>query len=117
MATNICPCGTTIETRTHIVEECEICKEERDALEEEMRKSGVCDMEEFGRLESSEKTIVILEDRWWPQTAKQDGDRISKHFQHVIYGKSVMSAQMLEASLSGVGRGLRLEIDAWSMVK
>ena len=35
-------------------------------------------MEEFGRLESSENTIAILGDRWWPQTAKQDGDRISK---------------------------------------
>ena len=29
---------------------------------EEMRKLGVCDMEEFGRLESSEKAIAILED-------------------------------------------------------
>ena len=34
--------------------------EERDALEEEMRTVDVCDMEEFGRLESSEKTIAIL---------------------------------------------------------
>ena len=31
-----------------------------------------------GRLESSEKTIAILRGRWWPQTAKQDGDRTSK---------------------------------------
>ena len=37
-------------------------------------------MEEFGRLESSEKTIAILGHRWWPQTAKQDGDRISQQF-------------------------------------
>ena len=37
-------------------------------------------MEEFGILESSEKMIAILGDRWWPQTAKQDGDRISKQF-------------------------------------
>ena len=29
-----------------------------------MRKLDVCGMEEFGRLESSEKTIVILGDRW-----------------------------------------------------
>ena len=35
VAINICPCGTTTES-THVVEECEICKEERDALEEEM---------------------------------------------------------------------------------
>ena len=43
-----------------------------------MRKLDVCDMEEFGRRESSEKTIAILGDRWWPQTANQDGDWISK---------------------------------------
>ena len=77
MATNMCPCGTTIESRTHIIGKCEIYKEERDVLKE-MRKFDVCDMEEFGRLESSEKTIAILGDRWWPQTANQDGDRISK---------------------------------------
>ena len=34
VATNMCPCGTTIESRTHIVGECEIYEEERDALEE-----------------------------------------------------------------------------------
>ena len=31
-------------------------------------------------VESSEKTIAILGDRWWPQTAKKDGDRINKQF-------------------------------------
>ena len=61
---NRCPCGTPVESRTRIVGECEIFKEERDALEEEMRIVDVCDMEEFGRLESSEKTIAILGDRW-----------------------------------------------------
>ena len=76
VATNMCPCGTRIESRTHIVGECVIFKEERDALEE-TRKIDVCDMEEFCRLESSEKTIAILGDRWWPQTAKQDGYRVS----------------------------------------
>ena len=50
-----------------------------------------------------------------PQTAKQDGDRISKQ-NYVIYG-SVMSAQLLEVSLLGVGTVLRLERDAWSLVK
>ena len=34
----------------------------------------------FGRLESGEKTNAILGDGWWPQTAKQDGDRIGKQF-------------------------------------
>ena len=45
-----------------------------------MRKLDVCDMEEFGRLESSEKMIAILGDRWWPQTPNQDVDRISGQF-------------------------------------
>ena len=57
---HMCPCGTTIESRTRIVRECEIYKEERDALEE-MRKLDECYMEEFGTLASSEKTIAILE--------------------------------------------------------
>ena len=34
----------------------------------------------FRRLESSEKTIAILGDRWLRQTVKHDGDGISKHF-------------------------------------
>ena len=63
MATHMCPCGTTIESRTHTVGECEIYKEERDSLEEEMRKLDARDMEEFGRLKSSETTIAILGDR------------------------------------------------------
>ena len=47
-----------------------------------MSKVDVCDMEEFGRLDSSEETIAILliGDRWWLQTAKQDEDRIRKQF-------------------------------------
>ena len=81
-----------------------------------MRKIDECDMEEFSRLEISDKTIDILGDRWWPQTAEQDGHRISEQF-YVIYGEKVMSAQTLEVSLLGVGTVLRLERDAWSMVK
>ena len=77
VATNMCPCGTTIEGRTHTVGECEIYKEERDALEGEMRKLNVCDMEEICRPGSSEKMIAILGDRLWPQMAKLGGDRIS----------------------------------------
>ena len=45
---------------------------------EEMRRLDECDMDEFGRLESSEKTIAILGDRWWPQKAKREEDKISK---------------------------------------
>ena len=44
-------------------------------------------MEEFGRLEGSEKAIAMLEGRGWPQTAKQDGDRISKRFLCNIWKK------------------------------
>ena len=71
VGTNMCQCGTAIESRTPIVGECAKYKEERDALQE-MRKLDACDMEEYGRLESSEKTIAILGDKWWPQTAKQE---------------------------------------------
>ena len=48
-------------------------KEEPDVLEE-MRKMDECDMEKFGALDGSEKTIAILGDRWWPQTAKHEED-------------------------------------------
>ena len=54
---------------------------------EEMRKLGEFDTEEFGRLESSEKTIAILGDKWRPQTAKQVGDRISKQILCNIWEK------------------------------
>ena len=85
-------------------------------MSEEMGKIDECDMEKFGTLDSSEKMIVILGDRWWPQKAKQKGDEISKKFL-LTYGKNVMSAQMLEVSLLGVGVVLRLERDARSMIK
>ena len=58
------------------MEKCEIFKEERDVLEE-MRKIDECGVEKFGTLDISAKTIAILRDRWWPQTAKQVGDKIS----------------------------------------
>ena len=104
----MCPCGKTVERRTHIVGECEIYKEERDVLEE-MRKMDECGMEKFGTLvDSSEKTIAILGDRWWPQTAKQQGDKTSKTFLCNME-KYVMSVQMLDVSLLGVGTVLRLE--------
>ena len=38
-------------------------------------------------MESSEKKIAILGDRWWPPTVKQDADRISKHFLCNIWKK------------------------------
>ena len=68
------------ESRTHIVGEYEIYTEEQGVLEGEMRKMDACDMEKFGTLDSSAKAIAILGDRWWQQTAKQEGDKISKRF-------------------------------------
>ena len=56
-------------------------------LEEEMRKTDERDMEEFDTLDSSEKMIAILGDRWWPQATKQEGDKISQKF-YVIYGNT-----------------------------
>ncbi|CAM9866247.1 unnamed protein product, partial [Sphacelaria rigidula] len=35
----------------------------------------------------------------------------------VVYGRNVMSVELLEVSLLGVGTVLRLERDAWSTVK
>ena len=68
MHTYMCPCGKTIESKTHIVGEGEIYKEERDALEEEMREIYEHDTEEFGTLDNSEKMIatLLIADRWWP---------------------------------------------------
>ena len=59
----MCPCGKAIESRTHIVGECEMHKEERHVLEDEIREIHECDMEGFGALKSREKTIAILGDR------------------------------------------------------
>ena len=59
----MCPCGKAVESRARTLGECEICKEERDVLEEK-RKIDECDMEMFDALDSSEKTIAILTDRW-----------------------------------------------------
>ena len=51
-----------------------------------------------------------------PPQVNSKGTREAKSF-YVTYGKNVMSARMLELSLLGVGTVLRLERDAWSMVK
>ena len=43
-----------------------------------MRKLDVCDLEKFGAVDSSEKTIAILGDRCWPQRTKLEGGEKSK---------------------------------------
>ena len=45
-----------------------------------MREKDDSGMEEFGTLNNSEKTIAILGERWWPQTAKQKGVKIILFF-------------------------------------
>ena len=52
-----------------------------------VRKIDECGMEKFGTLNSSEKTIAILGDRWWPQTAKQEGNKVSNTFLCNIWNK------------------------------
>ena len=49
-------------------------------LEEGMREIEECAMEKFGTLDRSDKTIAILGNKWWPQAAKQEGDKISEKF-------------------------------------
>ena len=68
--------------------ECEIYKDERDVLEEDMRKRDECDMENFGTFDNSEKTIAILGDRWWTQKTKQEGTKMSKNFLCNIWKKT-----------------------------
>ena len=60
----MCHYGKAVESRAHMVGECELYKEERDVLEE-MRKINECDMEKFGILDinSGLKLIPIRGDR------------------------------------------------------
>ena len=46
-------------------------------------------MEKFGTLLTyiSEKTIAILGDRWWPQTVKQEGDKMDRKIHVYLYFK------------------------------
>ena len=77
----MCPCGKAIESETHILEECEKCKEERDVFEEEIKKVDECDMEEFGTLDSSEKAIAILGDiDGGHRRRNRKGIRLAKQF-------------------------------------
>ena len=55
----------------------ELYKEERNALEEDMKKIGECGLERWGTINTSEKTIAIPGDGWWPLTAEQEGGKIS----------------------------------------
>ena len=45
------------------------------------------DIQTTSTLDDGEKTIPTPGDRWWPPKAKQDEDKVSKHF-YVIHGKT-----------------------------
>ena len=51
------------------------------------RKIGEHAMEKFGTLDS-EKTMAIPGDRWWPQTAKQEGEKTSETLRCNIWEKT-----------------------------
>lgn len=65
-------------------------------------------MELFDTLNSSEETIAMLGDRWWPQAGIQGGDKICKRFEAPKCWRSrngasfrkrcVVSAQMTRAN-------------------
>ena len=65
----------------------------------DLNKSG---MESFDALDDWEKTIAILGDRWWPQTAKQDGDEIcrrllcSREFRKTAFSPQSQSERIME---------------------
>lgn len=70
---------------------------------------------------SSEKTFAVLVDawyRWWPKRAAQQGDGSRKHFffTNAMYGRNVVSSQVLEVPALGVGTALRLNRGAWVIV-
>ena len=78
---------------------------------QDMIKIDECDMEKFDTLlDSSEKTMAIPGDRWWPKTATQEKQKKNPV---QCMGENVTSAQMLEASLLEVGTLFHLERDAW----
>ena len=57
-------------------------------LEGEKRDLNKSGMESFNAFDSRKKTIATLADRWWPQTAKQDGDKICRRFLCSVWKKS-----------------------------
>ncbi|CAM9811870.1 unnamed protein product [Sphacelaria rigidula] len=52
-----------------------------------MRHVNEGGMKSFDALDSSEKTMAKVGAKWWPQTAKQDGDQISKRFLCSVWTK------------------------------
>ena len=78
-------------------------------LEEEMTKRDGCATERLGTLDSHEKTIAVLGDGYGGHR-RPESKGISK--KALSKKRNVLSAQMLEVSLSGVRTVLRLERNA-----
>ena len=73
-------------------------------------------MEKCGTLDISEEAIAILADRWWPQTAKENGDNMCKTFECNIW-KKVNERPRIGGVFFGVGTVLRHERDVLSTIK
>ena len=56
-------------------------------LEGEMRDLDKSALNSFDALDSRGKTIAILGDRWWYETAKQDRDKICRRFLCSVWKK------------------------------
>ena len=69
--------------------------------------------EKFGKLDSKGKPIAMLGDGRWPQAAKPEGGKTSRTARR----NNVMSVELLEVSLKGVGTVARLERHGWPMVE
>ena len=63
-------------------------KEEREVFEVEMRQIDECDVEKISTLGNSEKMIATRADRWWPQKATQEGDKVSQNILRNIWKNS-----------------------------
>lgn len=73
-------CGTDFESRTLVVEECELYTEERDVGEGEMREVHAGEIDSFDTEDSFSKTITLPGGRRWPQAAKKEGDQVCRRF-------------------------------------
>ena len=73
-------------------------------------------MEEFCTLDSSEKTIAILKDRWYPQAAKQERDKTSITFLCIIWKRGNERASDGDVSIRSRNGALSRKGSVWSMV-
>ena len=73
-------------------------------------------IDKFGTLDSSEKTIALLAEIWWPQTAKEEGDNASIALLCNIWKKRAELEMPRDVFITS-RTVLRLKLGAWSMVK